>query len=76
MKTMVISQFKTHCISLLKEAKRRQEPLLVTWRGHPMARIEPVVDDTEPRRFGALKGRMSIEGDIVHADFDDEWEVS
>ena len=74
MKTMPISEFKTHCISLLKEAQRKQEPLMITWRAHPLARIEPVYDNPAPRRFGAVKGRMLIKGDIVKADFDDEWE--
>ena len=76
MKTMVISQFKAQCIAVLKEAQRTREPVLVTRRGHPLARIEPVQDDPPPRRFGALKGKMRIKGDIVQADFDSEWETA
>ena len=71
---MVISEFKTHCIAVLKHAQRTHEPIMVTRRGHPLARIEPIYDDLPPRKFGALKGRMRIKGDIVHGDFDDEWE--
>ena len=59
---------------MLKNAQRRHEPLLVTRRGHPIARIEPVYDDPPARQFGALKGRMRIKGDIVQAYFDHEWE--
>jgi prevent-host-death family protein len=76
MKTMVISQFKAKCIAVMKEAQRSHEPVLVTWRGHPLARIEPVYDNPAPRRFGTLKKRMRIKGDIVHADFADDWETS
>ena len=76
MKTMVISQFKAKCIEVLREAQRTHEPILVTRRGHPLARIEPVYDDAPPRRLGALKGRMRLKGDILQADFSDEWEIS
>ena len=76
MKTMVISQFKAQCIAVMKEAQRTHEPVLVTRRGHPLARVEPVYDDPPPRKFGALKGRMRIKGDLVHGDFDTDWELS
>jgi len=75
MKTMIVSQFKAQCIAVLKEAQRTHEPVLVTRRGHPLARIEPVCE-SPPRKFGALKGQMRIKGDIVHASFDGEWETS
>lgn len=74
MKTMVISQFKAQCIAVMKEANRTHEPVLVTLRGHPLARVEPVCDDPPPRRLGALKGRLRIRGDIVQSDFDEDWE--
>ncbi len=76
MKTIMISDFKARCISILKEAQRKHEPVLITRRGHPLARIEPVYDNPPPRKFGVLKHRMRIKGDIVHADFDSEWESS
>ena len=76
MKTMIVSKFKAQCIAVMKEAQRTHESILVTRRGHPLARIEPVYDDPPPRRFGTLKGKMRIKGDIVHADFGDEWESS
>jgi prevent-host-death family protein len=74
MKTMVISKFKAQCIAVLKEASRTREPVLITLRGHPLARVEPVSEGPLPRRFGALRGRMRIKGDIVHSDFPEDWE--
>ena len=74
MKTMILSQFKAQCIAVMREAQRTHEPVLVTRRGQPLARIEPVYDDLPSRKFGTLKGRMQINGDIVTADFDEEWE--
>lgn len=76
MKTMLISEFKARCIAVLKEAQRTHEPVMVTRHGRRLARIEPVYDDPPPRKLGALKGSMRIKGDIVHSDFDAEWEAS
>ena len=73
---MIISKFKAECIAVLKEAQRTHEPVIVTRRGRPIARIEPVYDNVPERKFGALKGQMRIKGDIVHSDFDTEWESS
>ena len=74
MKTMVISEFKAKCIAVLNEAQRTRESILVTRRGHPLARIEPIVDDPPARRLGTLRGRIVIKGELVGADFDGEWE--
>ncbi|MDA1088529.1 MAG: type II toxin-antitoxin system prevent-host-death family antitoxin [Verrucomicrobia bacterium] len=71
---MILSQFKAQCIAVLKEAQRTREAVLVTRRGKPLARIEPIVEGIPAPKFGALKGRMRIKGDIVQADFDSDWE--
>lgn len=75
MKTIILSVFKARCIELLREAQRTAEPIIVTRRGRPLARIEPVRDPTPARRFGKQRGRMRIKGDIVHADFSADWEA-
>ena len=74
MKTVILSTFKAHCIALLREAQRTSEPIIVTRRGRPLARIEPVREPVPSRRFGRQRGRMLIKGDIVHADFSADWE--
>ena len=76
MKTMVISDFKAKCIAVLKETQRTRKPLIVTRRGHPIARIEPILDKMPERKLGVLKGKMRIKGDIVHADFSADWEMA
>ena len=42
MKTVIISEFKAKCIAILREAQRTREPVVVTRRGKPLARIEPI----------------------------------
>ncbi len=74
MKTMVVSKFKAQCIAVLKAAQRDGEPMLVTWRGQPLAKIDPIAPPAAQRRFGVLRNRGSIRGDIIHADWSGDWE--
>ncbi len=75
MKTIILSEFKANCIAILREAQRTAEPLIVTRRGRPLARIEPVQEPMPKRRFGTQRGRLRIKGDIVHAEFSSDWEA-
>jgi len=74
MKTVLISEFKAKCIKMLKEVQKNGKPLLVTLRGEPIARVEPVAKGKK-RQLGALKGRMIIKGDIIKSDFENDWLV-
>lgn len=71
---MAISEFKAKCIAVMKEVRRTGTPLIVAWRGEPIVRIEPIAPEPTQRCLGSLQGQMQIEADIVHGDFDDEWE--
>ena len=75
MKTIVISEFKAKCIAILKEAQRTREPVIVTRRGKPLARIEPILEDASRRQLGALRGRIQIRGDIVRTGSEQDWEM-
>ncbi len=75
MKIMVVSEFKAKCIAVLREAQRSGEPLLVTRRGRPLARIEPISEEASERRLGLFRGRMRLRGDIVHANSEDDWDM-
>ena len=74
MKTMNISEFKSRCIAVLKEAQRSGKGLVVTWRGHPLARVEPIGKHAGRRTLGVFRGRMKIKGDIVHTNASEDWE--
>ena len=73
---MVISEFKAKCIGVLKAAQHDGEPITITWHGHPIARVTPILDRASPRKLGVLKGMMQIKGDIVHNDSTSEWEMN
>lgn len=75
MKKMAISEFKAKCIAVLREAQQTGESILVTRRGRPFARVEPVRETPSERSLGVFKGRMKIHGDIVHTDSSADWDV-
>ena len=75
MKTILVSEFKAKCIGLLKQVQKTKKPLVVTLRGKPLARVEPIVQPKNRVRLGALKGWMEIKGDIVHSTMEKDWLV-
>ena len=76
MKTVLVSQFKAQCIGMLKQVKQTGEPLLITLRGQPLARIEPIGTRPGTRVLGAQKNGTRTRGDVVHSNFEDEWECN
>ncbi len=75
MKTMGISEFKAKCIGAIREARRTGTPIMITRRGQPWARLDPISEASERRELGRLRHMLTIKGDIVHAGFTDEWEL-
>lgn len=75
MKTVLISEFKAKCIQMLKDVQKNGQPLTVTLRGKPIVRVEPIRKEPRRVRLGALKGSIQIRGDIIHSDFDKDWEA-
>ena len=74
---ILISEFKAHCIAELKRVSRTRQPLIVTLRGKPLARVEPVSSENEPAvKLDSRRGRASVRRDLVKFDFTDEWEMN
>ncbi len=73
--TLAVSEFKTRCLEILEDLRQSGHELVVTKHGTPIARVVPIRSELKPLR-GMLKGQIEIVGDIVHADFSDEWEAS
>lgn len=66
MKTMGAGAFKAKCLALLDEVQETGEPILVTKRGQPVARLVPLAESKTESLFGALKGKLKIVGDVVN----------
>jgi antitoxin (DNA-binding transcriptional repressor) of toxin-antitoxin stability system len=75
MNKMSLSGFKAHCIKEIKRVNRTNEPLTVTLKGEPIARIEPIHAET-PVKLGSHLGQARIRRDLVEIDLSHEWEVN
>ncbi len=60
MKSIAVTDFKAHCLGLLEDIARTGEPLLVTKRGKPLARILPSTDATTLFPQDTLAGTVTI----------------
>ena len=76
MKTMPAGQFKSQCLALMDEVEATHEPIVITKRGKPVAKLVPIENAGKDVIFGFLEGKGRITGDIVSPVFDlDEWEM-
>ena len=56
MKTLLVSEFKNHCVGVLNEVADYSEEVIVTKRGKPLARIVPV----NPPQKGNSKANQEL----------------
>jgi prevent-host-death family protein len=63
MKIIPAGEFKTHCLRIMDEVRKRRQPVLITKKGVAVAKLVPV-EDTERDLVGCLEGVMEIVGDI------------
>lgn len=74
------SEFKAHQARYLAELVEGREPMVLTRRGKPVARLEPVEPDPETPQsafealYGSMRGTVQILGDIV-APLDVNWDA-
>ena len=73
MKVVKASEFKAKCLKMMDEVAATGEPVLITKNGVPVAELVPA-KRRPATLFGALKGSVSITGDIV-APVDVEWDA-
>ena len=63
MKTMGAGQFKARCLKVMDEVQKTREPLVITKRGKPVAKLVPA-DRPATDVFGCLRGVVRSVGDI------------
>lgn len=64
-------EFKAKCLQLLDDIAEQRGTLIITKHGKPVAKLVPV--EPEQRMFGALKGSVVEEPDIL-APINVDWE--
>ena len=68
------AEFKARCLKLMDEVQATQQPITVTKRGRPVARLVPIEPDEIPPLFGCLKGSVTANDDLI-APIDVDWDV-
>jgi len=69
MRTIPAGQFKAKCLQIMDEVASAREPVLITKRGKPVARLVPI--DPVYSIIGCMAGRMEIVGDITESPWDE-----
>jgi prevent-host-death family protein len=68
-------EFKARCLQLLDDVASTGEALVITKRGRPVARLVPMPRAEPPSSlFGALKGRVLSQGDLI-SPIDEVWDA-
>ena len=69
MRTIAAGEFKAKCLQIMDEVASEREPVLITKRGRPVARLVPI--DPVYSILGCMAGRMEIVGDITESPWDE-----
>ena len=72
MKTIAAAEFKARCLLLMEHVRKTREPVVITKRGKPVAKLVPV-NNGKDEFIGRLKGVIEIVGDL-DPDPPEEWE--
>ena len=57
MERVLISEFKARCIELIKRVQATRQPLIVTLRGQPVAKVVPFEEERRNRRQARFTDR-------------------
>ena len=76
MKSIPAGEFKARCLTLMDDVESTREPLLITKRGRPVAKLVPASNGKDDF-IGSLKGVFRVVGDIESpAVPTEDWESS
>jgi prevent-host-death family protein len=73
MKKIAAGEFKARCLTLMEDVRSTREPLIITKRGKPVAKLVPI-EEKKDDFIGRLKGVIRVVGDIESPI--DGWESS
>ena len=63
MKKIAAGEFKAKCLALMEDVRSTRQPIMITKRGKPVAKLVPV--ETEKDEWlGRLEGVYKVVGDI------------
>lgn len=75
MKTMGISEFKSHALKILDQVSNTQEIIVITKRGKPLAQIMPYRTSDADFKPGRLSDALVFEKDIISPLGEEMWDA-
>jgi prevent-host-death family protein len=63
MKKIAAGKFKAQCLKVMEQVRTTREPVLITKRGQPLAKLVPP-EKASDDFIGSLEGIITIHGDI------------
>lgn len=73
-RSLSTSELKAHCSRVVDEVSKRREPVVITKRGKPVARLVPWEEEPTDL-FGFARGSITVHGDLL-APVDVDWEAA
>jgi len=73
MKKIAAAEFKAKCLTLMEDVRSTRQPIIITKRGKPVAKLVPV-ENKKDDWIGRLDGKFRAVGDIESPI--DGWESS
>ncbi len=61
---MKAGKFKAECLKVMDRVKKTKRKVIITKRNKPVAQLVPI-DEREVTLFGAMKGTIHVQGDII-----------
>lgn len=72
-KKVAISEFKAKCLEVIDNLQTDREPIVITKRDKPVARVVPL-DSEKVSLFGMFRSKGKINGDIV-SPIEEKWDA-
>lgn len=64
MRRIAAAEFKAKCLTLMEDVRSTRQPIVITKRGKPVAKLVPL-EGKKDDWIGRLNGKFKITGDIV-----------
>ena len=77
MRQMAAGEFKAHCLAVMDEVAKTREPVVITKRGKPVAKVVPVEQKKPRKLMGSLVGvLLPARGDLTEPTVPlEDWEM-
>ncbi|MGC2324172.1 MAG: type II toxin-antitoxin system Phd/YefM family antitoxin [Terriglobales bacterium] len=74
---MTAGAFRAHCLAVLNEVARTREPVVITKRGKPIAKLVPLKESRRRKFLGRLEGiLLPAKGDLTEPTVPlEDWEM-